>query len=127
LSYYIAEFKDANKKALETYQKEIDKIDRKWCSVDADRNFYLDVKGNPIYTKISKENVVFRDADVEKLLEKKIEVTSVDCVDLSRISTLHISFIKLFNGFLFNVTEEWIIDLFTTKEPKEQGSQPAKT
>ena len=69
------------------------------------------------FLEVFKHYLTFNKIREYKLkLAKEIEITTVDCPDLSRVSTLHINFIKLFNGFLFNVTQDWIIDLFTTKD-----------
>lgn len=116
-SLTIDEFRDNIQEPLEDYYKEIDKINRKHCSVDRDNNFFISEKGMPIYTKFNKNSIVARDAEIEALLQKEIEITVCDCTDLSRINTLHVSYLKLFNGFLFNISKEHMENLYTEKKP----------
>ncbi len=123
-SFAIDEFRDNIQDSLEYYFKEIDKINRKNCSVDRDNNFFVTEKGHPIFTKFNKTNIVPRDAEIEALLKKEVEISVCDCTDLTRINTLHISYLKLFNGFLFNISKEHMENLYTEKKP-DKAPAPA--
>lgn len=120
-TWTIDEFKDNIHEHLEYYYKEVDKINRKYCSLDRDGNFFISDKGVPILTKFNKNTIADRDKDLEKLLATELEITVSNCEDLSRINTLHISFLKLLNGFLFNITHDHMQDLYSNK-PLEPAS-----
>lgn len=117
LSLYINEFVDNIKSTMELYNKEVSKFNRELCSVDSDGNLYLDSKNNPIFTKFTKENNKKREEKLEELMEKEVEIETVDCKDTKRIQTLHISVITLLNGYLFDLTKEQIEEMYIEIEP----------
>lgn len=124
LSFFISDFKESLKPVLESYYKKLDKIERKWCSVDEDGNFFLDTNGNPLYTKFTKENIVKRDQEVEAVLLETVEIITTNCTDHSRINKLDISVLKLFNGILFSLSEQEIINLYAEKETVPMQKEP---
>ena len=122
MSLYLGIFREVLKPILETYTKEVGKIDQEHCSVDGEGNFYTDEKGNPLFSKFSKDGMKKRETALDKLLEREVEIDTAICSDLSRVKTLHISFITLFNGFVFNLSEKELEELYEV-DPKLEPSK----
>ncbi len=116
LSLCTVNFINKMKYHFEQYHKASNKIDQDLCSIDSDGNFFLDPKGNPIYTKFNKENQKKRDDRIDLLLKEEIEIEPCICTDLNRVQLLHLSIIKLFNGFLFDISNEKLEEWFSEGE-----------
>lgn len=99
---------------FEQYNKRVNLINQEFASVDKDENFFLDENKNPIYTKFNKKNSGERDLEYAKLIEETVEIEVKYCKDLKPIKELQIPFIKAFNGFLFEATDEeienWVVE-----------------
>ncbi|MEK6881147.1 MAG: hypothetical protein AABY22_16120, partial [Nanoarchaeota archaeon] len=124
LTRTLNQFREWLKYPLEQYNKKLNDINEEFCSMDAEGNYFIDEQKLPIYTKFTKEKSKIRNQKVDALLEEEVELNICDCKDLSRIKKLHISAITLFNGYLFNMTEEQIDDLFSGENKEEETSEP---
>lgn len=121
LSLSTVDFIRNMKYPFEQYNKKNNKIEQELCSVDADGNFFLDEKKNPIYSKFNKENEKKRGERLEALLNEEVEIEPALCLDLTRVKTLHCSVIKLFNGFLFNVSDQTMQEWFLGEVEDEKN------
>lgn len=116
LSMSIVQASEYLKYPMEQYNKKITALNQELCSVDSEGNFFLNEKGMPIYTKFTKPNQIKLQERGDKLLNEEVEIEVVYCTDLTRVKTLHLSFIHTLNGIVFDLTQEKIEELFITKE-----------
>lgn len=122
LSASIVQLSGYLKNPMEQYNKKQMEIYQELCSVDSEGNFYLDDKLQPIYTKINKANQKKLDERIDKLLKEEVEIEVKYCTDLTRIKTLHLSFIDILNGYVFDLSEEQIEEIFIASDiPQKEG------
>lgn len=120
LSMHIVQLREYLKSPAEQYNKKLLAIEQELCSVDSNGDFYLDSKNIPIYSKFNKTNQKIRDERVQKLLEEEVDIEYKYCTDFSRIKTLHLSFIYMFNGYLFDLSQEQIEEFFILPDEPEK-------
>ena len=119
LSLSIWQLGEYMKYPFEQYNKKVLLLNQKLCSTDKDGNFYLDENGNPLYTKFSREKALEREVEYKKLKDETVEMEVKYCQDFNVIKELELTFLQVFNGFLFDVTQDQI-------EKWHMGEEPAK-
>lgn len=108
------------------YEKERIKILRETASVDEDGNFYQTEKGEIDYNRITPNKDEQRQRMFEELMHKKIEIEPCITNDLTRVKKLPLPVIKIFNGWLWDLTAEQIEQIYLEGEeetltPKTDG------
>ena len=101
---------------IEQYNKKVTALNQKLASTDQDGNFYLDEKGNPIYTKFTREKSIERGLEIEKLMGEIVEIEVKYCEDLKPVKELNVYFVKIFNGLLYELTDKEIENLIFEEE-----------
>lgn len=124
LSMAIVQLSEYLKYPMEQYNKKLLAIEQEYCSVDAEGNFFLDAQNQPIFSKFTKEKQKLRDEKVMELLEKEVDIELKYCTDFTRVKTMHLSWVKALNGYLFDLSEEQLDEMFIAKEVKEVAQKP---
>ncbi len=123
LSVAMVDFHDVLKPHYEAFYKKEGKINKELASLDSLGNFYTDSFGQPIFTKFTKESHGKKDERLEELLKEVVSIEVYPIKDLTRVKTLHLSVIRMFNGFIFNISKEEIEELYSGKFDEEAGEK----
>lgn len=118
LSVEIVDFHDVLEPHRVTFFKKERKINQELSSLDKDGNFFTDELGQPVFTKFTKEAQVKKDFKLEELLKEEVTIEVNPIGDLTRVKSFHLSVIRLFNGFLFNISKQELEELYSGKLEK---------